>query len=157
MVTTYLSLGSNLGNREQLLRQAIAAIGEQVGSVVAQSSFIETLPWGFSSENRFLNAAIAVETALSPTALLNATQAIERQLGRTEKTVGGQYHDREVDIDILLYGQRRVHTRRLCIPHPHLAERRFVLAPLAEIAPSLKVPGTGMSVAEMLSALDANS
>ena len=135
----YISLGANLGNKEETMHRAIALINERVGSVLRTSSFIETEPWGFQSENTFLNAAVRVETELSPNALLHVTQQIEREMGRTEKsTVNPQlstvtYHDRIIDIDILLYDDLHINTKKLIIPHPHMYERDFVLIPLKEI------------------------
>ncbi len=130
---SYLSLGSNLGNREQNLRDAIRLVGEKVGTVLRQSEFHKSEPWGFASENLFLNACIAVETKLTPRQLLTATQQIERRLGRKEKSVGGEYQDRLIDIDILLYGNEAVNEPDLQIPHPLMNERDFVLIPLKEI------------------------
>ena len=105
MHEVYLSLGSNLGDREQNLKNAIRLIGERVGKVTRQSSFIETEPWGFRSEHRFMNAVILCETDKAPREVLELTQQIERELGRMQKTshTSHLYHDRPIDIDILLY------------------------------------------------------
>lgn len=129
----YLSLGSNLGNREQMLQHAIAAIGERVGKVERISSFIETEPWGFESANRFLNAACLVITSLSPMRCLRVTQQIERDLGRKAKTRDGRYHDRPIDIDLLLYDNIHIQCEALTLPHPRMRERPFVMEPLNEI------------------------
>lgn len=129
----YLSLGANTGDRERTMRLAVALLEESVGQVARCSTFIETEPWGFESPNRFLNACVLVLTALSPRQVLEATQAIERQLGRTSKSVAGQYHDRPIDIDILLYDGLHIDEGDLQIPHPHMAERDFVMVPLREI------------------------
>lgn len=134
----YLSLGSNLGDREDMLRRAIALIEERVGAVQRVSSFIETEPWGFESEHPFLNAAVMVRTTLSPIECLDRTQQIERELGRKKKSKGGKYHDRPIDIDLLLYGDLKLSTPRLTIPHPHMYERDFVMIPLREILPSIE-------------------
>ena len=134
----YLSLGSNLGDREDMLRRAIALIEERVGAVQRVSSFIETEPWGFESEHPFLNAAVMVQTTLSPIECLDRTQQIERELGRKKKSKGGIYHDRPIDIDLLLYGDLKLSTPRLTIPHPHMYERDFVMIPLREILPSIE-------------------
>ena len=137
--TVYLSLGSNLGNRKQLLLDAIEKINKKVGNVVRQSSFYETKPWGFESENLFLNAAVKVTTKLSPTELLEVTQQIEREMGRKKKTTYNfrqqtpNYSDRPIDIDILLYDDLHVYLPELKIPHPLMQERDFVLVPLREI------------------------
>ena len=133
MHTVYLSLGTNLGDKERNLLTAIAEIKRRIGPVLAQSAFIETEPWGFESSNHFLNAAVRVETALSPQALLRKTQQIERDMGRTEKSKRGIYHDRIIDIDILLYDDLHLSTPTLTIPHPHMYEREFVLIPLKQI------------------------
>lgn len=129
----YLSLGTNLGNRKGNIREAIQKIEEQVGAVVRQSALYETKPWGFSSPNDFINACVKVSTSLSPRQVLEATQRIERELGRTLKSVNGEYHDRIIDIDILLYDDLHINEPDLHIPHPLMEEREFVMAPLKEI------------------------
>ena len=137
--TVYLSLGTNLGNKEQNLLTAIAEIGRRIGPIKAQSAFLATEPWGFESENTFLNAAIRIETELSPIALLDETQQIERDMGRTQKSSANcqlstvNYQDRIIDIDILLYDDLHIDTPRLTIPHPLMQQRDFVLIPLKEI------------------------
>ena len=131
--TVYLGLGSNLGNREENLRGALFEIATSVGVVEAVSSFIVTEPWGFESTHTFVNAVCRVQTRLSPMEVLDATQAIERNLGRTQKSVDGIYSDRLIDIDILLYDDWKVDTPRLVIPHPLMAQRDFVKIPLAEL------------------------
>ena len=135
MTELYLSLGSNLGDRAEMLHRAIALIGERIGTVQRVSSFIETEPWGFKSKNRFLNAACLVLTALSPEQCLEQTQQIERELGRKSKSKGGKYRDRPIDIDLLLYGDVTLSTPKLTLPHPHMHERDFVMIPLREILP----------------------
>ncbi len=129
----YLSLGTNLGDREGNLRRAVSLINRQAGRVLRQSGYIETEPQGFVSPNRFLNACIAVDTDLSPDELLAVTQAIEREMGRTRKSVGGRYSDRIIDIDILLYGNEHIRREGLEVPHPRMRERDFVMRPLSEI------------------------
>lgn len=137
----YLGLGSNLGDREEHIRKAIALIGESIGLVIRQSSLIETEPWGFESANRFLNSVILVETTLTPRQLLKATQKIERQLGRKKKSTDSciltpvSYSDRSIDIDILLYDDLTVDEPDLKIPHPLMEQRDFVMIPLNEIKP----------------------
>ena len=132
----YLSLGTNLGNRRRNLHNAIRLIGKLVGSVVRSSSFIETEPWGFESAHKFLNAAVCVQTALTPRQLLSVTQDIERMMGRTRKSTPGNYHDRIIDIDILYYDDITVSDPDLVIPHPLIGERDFVKIPLSEIRDS---------------------
>jgi len=134
----FLSLGSNLGDRADMLHRAIALIGERVGGVQRVSSFIETEPWGFQSEHPFLNAACMVLTTLSPIECLDATQQIERELGRTEKSKDGIYHDRPIDIDLLMYDDVKLSTPRLTLPHPLMQERDFVMIPLREILPTAR-------------------
>ena len=133
MHQVYLSLGSNLGDRKDNLAQAIRLIGERVGEVLRKSSFLETQPWGFESDNLFVNACVLCETTLTPRQVLRATQKIERELGRTHKSVNGHYADRLIDIDILLYDDLRVDEPDLQIPHPLMFERDFVMIPLGEI------------------------
>mgnify|MGYP002271785858 FL=1 len=129
----YLSLGSNLGDRKATMRRAIGLLNERAGSVDRQSSFIETEPWGFESTNKFLNMCVRLLTTLSPEQLLLATKQIERELGRTQKSVNGQYHDRPIDIDILMYDDVHLDSNDLTLPHPHMQEREFVMKPLREI------------------------
>ena len=135
----YLGLGSNLGDREENIRQAVSLIQERIGEVVRSSSLIETEPWGFESDNRFLNGVILCVTTLTPRQVLKATQKIERELGRKKKTSLTAnrptltYHDRPIDIDILLYDDLTVDEPDLRIPHPLMHERDFVMIPLEEI------------------------
>ena len=130
---SYLSLGSNLGNKEDNLTKAVSLISEKVGKVVRRSSFYYSEPWGFQSENSFVNLCIAVETSLAPLDLLHTTQLIERTMGRTRKSKDGLYHDRIIDIDILLYGDQHISLPELQIPHPLMRRRDFVMIPLREI------------------------
>jgi len=147
----YLSLGSNLGDRKHNLLQAIRLIGERVGDVTRQSSFISTEPWGFQSDHLFLNAVILCETLLTPREVLVETQRIEKTLGKqrrhatrrntsvqtaTDENTASQdvvYSDRPIDIDILLYDDLTVNEPDLQIPHPLMTERDFVMIPLNEI------------------------
>ena len=135
----YLGLGSILGDCSSNLKRAIPLIGERVGTVVCQSSFIETEPWGFESENKFLNAVVLCETERTPREVLLLTQQIERDMGRKKKlTANSQkltanYKDRPIDIDILLYDDLTVDEPDLKIPHPLMHERDFVMIPLEEI------------------------
>ena len=122
-----------MGDRKGNIKLAIKQISELIGPVVRLSALIETAPWGFNSANTFINAAVCSETSLSPREVLQATQDIERGLGRTTKSIDGQYHDRLIDIDILLYDDLHVNEPDLVIPHPHMNERQFVMQPLSEI------------------------
>ena len=140
MTKVYLGLGTNLGNREKNLQSAVGMIQERIGKVISLSSFYETAPWGFVSDNTFLNAAACVETSLSPEEVLAATQQIEREMGRQKKSANGVYTDRPIDIDILLFGDQTLCTPQLTVPHPLMTERGFVMHPLAEIAPDVIHP-----------------
>ena len=133
MHTIYLSLGTNLGSREDNLERALRLLQEQVGALLRRSSVHETTPWGFESSHMFLNLCVCMATSLSPLQLLAATKQIERQLGRTQKSAHGHYADRLIDIDILLYDDAHVNESDLIIPHPHMYERDFVMLPLNEI------------------------
>ena len=148
MALTYLGLGTNLGNKQKNLNDAIIALSIGAGNVLAVSSFVHSEPLGFASENQFLNAVVLFETTLSPFQLLEKTQEIERSLGRTAKSVTG-YSDRIIDIDILLYDNELIDQPTLKIPHPKMTERDFVMIPLAEIAPDLIHPATGVRFSEM--------
>lgn len=152
MAIVYLGLGTNIGNRRGNLVKAAALLAERVGDILALSGFMETEPWGFESENLFLNAAIKMETPLTPDELLSATQAIEREMGR-EKKSDGTYHDRVIDIDILLYDNRVIEQPGLIVPHPLMQERLFVIAPLAEIAPFERHPLLGQTFMELADSL----
>ncbi len=147
MKTVYLSLGSNLGDREGNLRLARERLSESGLSPLRESSLYETEPRDFPDQPWFLNQVIAAETSLFPRRLLAALQRIERELGRKRGVPKGP---RTIDLDILLFGEAVVSAPDLEIPHPRLAERRFVLEPLAELAPDLRHPLTRRTVREML-------
>ena len=129
----YLGLGTNLGDKRKNLNDAIRMLENLVGEVEKVSSVIETEPEGFKSDNMFLNAVVKVRTSLSPFEILDITQDVEKSLGRKEKSSNGIYHDRVIDIDILLYDDINISTPRLVIPNPRMAQREFVMTPLAEI------------------------
>ncbi len=128
----YLGLGTNLGDKHGNISVALRLIGERVGDVVKCSKPYYSKPWGFDSENDFVNVVVACSTALAPRQLLRATQAIEREMGRTKKS-DGKYHDRLIDIDILLYDDLHIDYPDLKIPHPLMNQRDFVMIPLQEI------------------------
>ncbi len=129
----FVSLGSNIGDKQQNIERAIALIDDKIGSVVKKSSFYTTEPVGFTSDNNFINAAIEVKTDLPIYRILKITQKIERLMGRTQKSFKGVYHDRVIDIDILMYGNKEIHSARLTVPHPRMYERDFVMQPFREI------------------------
>lgn len=148
----YLGLGANLGNREENLEIAIKKIEKQIGSIISQSAFYSSEPFGFESENLFLNCAVEISTRLLPYELLAATQLIEKEMGRLNKTDASGYSDRIIDIDILFYGNEVVcKNTNLIVPHPQMQERYFVLKPLAEIAPSFVHPVLKTTIKELLS------
>lgn len=142
----YLLLGTNQGNRERNLSTAVSLLVTEMApylfSGIAESSVLETEPWGFECEDRFLNQAIAFDTSLTALQILDLCQWVEEKMGRDRSLpqYDGQgkriYRSRIIDIDILLYGERRIATPRLTVPHPRLAEREFALTPLRELAPA---------------------
>ena len=147
-----MGLGANLGDREASIRRAVELLrGLHDTEVVAVSSLRETDPVGLEDQPRFLNGAVALETALTPRALLDELLELERRLGRTRH--GPRLGPRTIDLDLLVYGDTEVDEPGLTVPHPRLHERRFALEPLAEIAPGLVVPGRG-PLESLLSGLD---
>jgi 2-amino-4-hydroxy-6-hydroxymethyldihydropteridine diphosphokinase len=147
----YVGLGANLGDRESTLRAAVEALDEEEGiEVVAISTLRETEPVGVGQQPPYLNGAVAVDTTLSGHALLDILLAIEQRFGRVR--VPGEHGPRTLDLDLLLYGDEAIDEPGLTIPHPRLHERRFVLEPLAELAPGLVIPGCG-TVESLLAAV----
>ena len=139
MSTVYIGLGTNIGDKQNNLVTATALLAERVGKILALSSIYETEPWGFDSNNTFLNAVLVQETSLTPSELLDVTRLIEIEMGRIEKS-NGSYHDRIIDIDILMYDDKIMQTSRLTLPHPLMHKRLFVMQPLAEVAPDTVHP-----------------
>ena len=149
----YLSLGSNVGDRESNLRQAITLV-EQLGKVTAVSSFYETEPVEFTAQPWFLNAALALKSSLPPRELMAALLKIEQALGRQRTQPKGP---RTIDLDLLLIADEIIDSPELTIPHPAMHERRFVLEPLAEIAPEAKHSLLKKTMRELLQALPAGA
>jgi 2-amino-4-hydroxy-6-hydroxymethyldihydropteridine diphosphokinase len=150
----YLSLGSNLGDRAENIERAIADLPDAGIQIVRRSSLYETEPVDFLAQPWFLNCALECETSLSPVQLLHALQGIERRLGSKKLFARGP---RIIDLDILFYGSSTIRTPEMEIPHPRMAERRFVLVPLVELAPTLRHPVLGTTIAEMLAVTRDNS
>jgi 2-amino-4-hydroxy-6-hydroxymethyldihydropteridine diphosphokinase len=150
--TVYLSLGSNLGDRELMLQSALDRLHTPDLRIVRVSSVYETEPVGLKEQRFFLNLVAEAETDLFPLLLLSRIQKVELQLGR--KRSGPPNGPRSIDIDILLYGRATVHSAHLDIPHPRLHERRFVLGPLVELAPDLRHPTLGRTMRDLLANLE---
>ena len=152
MTRAYVGVGANLGNRQATIARALELLAAEPGvEVAAVSRLRETEPVGYLDQPPFLNGAAAVDTSLPPRALLERLLAIEQALGRRRE--GPRFGPRSIDLDLLLYGDLQVDEPKLTVPHPRLAQRRFVLEPLAELAPDLVIPGRG-PLGDLLAALD---
>lgn len=145
-----VNIGSNLGDRRLNLSRAMRKIGEEFGDFEI-SHVVESAPWGFDSTHSFLNLGMSFETDLSPLDLLHKLQEIERSIGGgSHRTPDGGYADREIDIDIIAIDQEIIDLPELQVPHPHMAERLFVLEPMDELAPGWRHPVTGLTPIEMI-------
>lgn len=151
LVTVYLGLGTNLGDKKKNIEVALRKIEKQIGEIISLSAFYVSEPFGFDSDNLFLNCAVKIKTTLSPYKLLTITQLIESEMGRLTKSDLNGYGDRIIDIDILFYGDSIIHDApTLTIPHPQIQQRDFVLKPLAEIAPKLMHPVLNKTISQLL-------
>jgi len=142
-------LGSNLGDRFSALARALELIREEAGELIAISSVWESEPWGFDADDQFLNMVVVLDTTKQPRQLMQLFRSIEGRMGR-RRSGGGRYESRVIDLDILLWGDRVISVPGLEIPHPKIADRRFVLEPLHEVAPGAVHPITGLTIKEML-------
>ena len=142
MTRAYVGLGANLGDRERTIREAVQTLGAEIGiEVAAVSTLRETEPVGVGEQPRFLNGVLALDTTFGARELLDLLLAVEQHFGRIRSA--GEHGPRTIDLDLLLYGDEEIDEPGLTVPHPRLHERRFVLEPLAEVAPGLVVPGRG--------------
>ncbi|MBI9055347.1 MAG: 2-amino-4-hydroxy-6-hydroxymethyldihydropteridine diphosphokinase [Bacteroidales bacterium] len=148
MNQVYLLIGGNLNNRLELLAQAKESIVKDIGSCIMESSVYESEPWGFLSDQNFLNQVLILNTKLEPIEVLNESQKIENKLGRLRKSTN--YSSRTMDIDLLFYNNEIINNPRLTVPHEHLYKRRFTLEPLVELTPDFMHPVFEKSLAKLL-------
>jgi len=145
MTVAALSLGSNMGNRLEKMRQAVVLM-RPLGNITKRSAVYETPPWGFEMQPRFLNGCVLIETDVPPKILLDKLKEIERTVGRVPRERWGP---REIDVDILTYGEEFINGAELTVPHPMMRERDFVIVPLAEIAPDIKLPPDNREISDI--------
>ena len=148
MAKLYLLLGGNLGDKETIFSDVKRLLKEKVGEITARSDIYETEPWGFESEDMFWNQALEISTSLSPLEVLRETQQTETELGRIRKS--DRYDSRMIDIDMLFYDNQIIELENLTVPHPRILERKFVLMPLAEIAPTFIHPIFKKTIGQLL-------
>lgn len=147
MTRIYFLLGGNIGNRQELLSEAVNKMTDRLGEFINASELYETEPWGFTHEQNFLNQVVVFDSELSALDILDKTQAIEKELGRVRKTT--QYCERTIDIDILFYGDEQIENERLSVPHPRIQERSFALYPLEELIPEFRHPILKKSIKQL--------
>jgi len=148
MIKLYLLLGGNLGDKSLVFKETTRLLNDLIGEITGQSHIYETEPWGFESADLFWNQVLELSVSISPQEVLNLTQQIEHQLGRTRESQ--QYDSRIIDIDILFYGDQIISLDNLTIPHPRIQDRKFALVPLNEIAHNLKHPVLQKSIGQLL-------
>lgn len=150
MEWVYLSIGSNMGDKLEMLKWACSEIEKKIGPLQKKSSVYETEPWGFETDERFFNQVVILATTMKAERVLVAAQAIEKKMGRETKHTGKRYSSRPIDIDIVYFGNYIVKTENLQIPHPRMTERLFVLVPLNEIASDLIHPEINKTTSELI-------
>ena len=148
MIKLYILLGGNLGNKQQVFSEARTRLSQQVGTITNQSAIYETEPWGFESDDIFWNQVLEISTVYTAEEVLQKTQQIENELGRTRKA--NRYDSRIIDIDILFFGNQIIQTENLVVPHPRIHERKFTLVPLCEIVPELIHPVFQKNLTQLL-------
>lgn len=153
----YLSIGSNVGDRLAIIENAQTLIRNRIGKIHRKSPIYENPPVGFAADTLFYNTCVIVRTKFSPIDVLDEIQNIEKELGRTSKTIDHQYSSRTIDIDIVFYNDEIIKNERLSIPHPLFQDRRFVLRPLNDIATTKIDPISGLSVSQLLTVCKDNS
>jgi 2-amino-4-hydroxy-6-hydroxymethyldihydropteridine diphosphokinase len=152
-----LSLGSNLGDREQQIHSTLKKIEERIGEIISISALYHTAPVGFESPHQFVNCVCEVSSKLDIYTIFAITQMIEKEMGRAEKSVDGRYSDRVMDIDLIMAGDLVIDTQELTLPHPRFHQRDFVLRPLCEIAPDQVHPLLGKSIRQLFEELEVSS
>lgn len=152
-----LSLGSNLGDREQQIHSTLKKIEERIGKIISISALYHTAPVGFESPHQFVNCVCEVSSKLDIYTIFAITQMIEKEMGRAQKSVDGRYSDRVMDIDLIMAGDLVIDTQELTLPHPRFHQRDFVLRPLCEIAPDQVHPLLGKSIRQLFEELEVSS
>ena len=155
MIKAVLLLGSNVGDKKKQLKKAVEKISES-HIILKISKYYQSPSWGYSSENEFLNLGVLIECNCRAEILLSQLLNIEKNLGRNRSNVS-IYQDRNIDIDIILFGQQEIYNENLVVPHPRMHKRKFCLIPLNEIVPNYLVPGMNMTICELLNSCEDKS